>query len=395
MRASKAKRYHRCPSSPLVMLVLAIFAFTSPSHASSVRAAPYGTSSTGLAVTAYTLTNNVGGSVTILDFGATIIDLRVPDREGKFSNVVMSFADLAGWETVGNANAIVGRYANRIRGGFELDGVHYPLQQNAAGITLHGGTPPYSTRIWTVAPIQREDGASLTLSLVSPDGDQGFPGTVKIMATYRLSDDNALRLDLHATTDQPTVINLTNHIYLNLNGNSTTSVSGHRLQLLSDQVAYRDAANVPTGALIDVEGTLLDLRKARSLAELANSGSDQRFTQPADLASGGRQLQTFDYAYVLQDRNGHFAHPVARLEDDISGRVMELMTSEPTAQIFITDNRRPGLMSDVGQPLAPFPAIAIETQHLPDSPNHASFPSTVLRPGGIYRSTTMWRFKVQ
>ena len=395
MHSSIGHRARKSVSLTLVTLMVGLLAFASRTNASEVKAAYYGTTSEGNRVTAYTLTNKGGASVTILDFGGTIIDLRVPDRDGRLGNVVMSFSDLAAWEAVGNANAIVGRYANRIRGGFDLDGTHYPLQQNPAGITLHGGPPPYSTRNWTVASIRPEDGASMTLSLISPDGDQGFPGTLHILATYSWSDDNALRLDLHATTDKPTVINLTNHIYLNLNGNSTTSVSGHRLQLSSDQISYRSALNVPTGTLIPVEGTLLDLRNARLLAELGESGSDPRFTQAADPTVGGRQLRTFDYAYVLKERHGGFEQPVARLEDDVSGRVLELMTTEPTTQIFITDNARPGLLSDVGRPLAPMPAIAIETQHLPDSPNQPDFPSTVLRPGDIYRSTTVWSFKTQ
>lgn len=364
-------------------------------RAADVRAAHYGLTHEGRPVTAYTLVNQAGTSATILDFGGTIVDLRVPDRHGRLGNVVLSFEDLAGWESVGNANAIVGRFANRIRGGFDLDGVHYPLQQNSAGITLHGGSPSYSTRIWTVSPPTAQDGAAITLTLDSPDGDQGFPGAVKITATYRLSDDNALRLDLRATTDRPTVINLTNHIYFNLNGNSTTSVAGHRLQVLSDRVAVRDAWNVPTGALATVEGTSLDLRNARSLGELVEAASDPRFTVPVVTGSGAGRPRTFDYAYLLEDALDGADQPVARLEDDISGRVMDLTTSEPAIQVFVTDNSRPGLLSDVGRPLAPWPAVALETQHLPDSPNQPSFPTTILRPGEVYWSTTVWAFRTQ
>ena len=360
-----------------------------------VRAAHFGMTLEGEAVTAYTLFNRSGASATILDFGGTIVDLRVPDRHGTPGNVVLAFADLAGWESVGNANAIVGRFANRIRGGFDLDGVHYPLQQNAAGITSHGGNPPYSKRIWTVAPPGPEDGASVTLTLDSPSGDQGFPGTLRISATYRLSDDNALSLDLRATTDQPTVINLTNHIYFNLNGNSTTSVAGHRLQMLSDRVAFRDALNVPSGALVTVADTPLDLRTARSIAELIEAASDPRFAAPVVDGPAAGRPRMFDYAYLLEEAPDQANRPVARLEDDISGRVMELSTSEPAIQVYVTDNTRPGLLSDVGRPLSPWPAVALETQHLPDSPNQPSFPTTVLRPGEVYRSTTVWSFRTR
>jgi len=265
----------------------------------------------------------------------------------------------------------------------------------AAGITLHGGSPPYSTRIWTVSPPTLEDGASITLTLDSPDGDQGFPGNLTITATYRLSDDNALRLDLRATTDRPTVINLTNHIYFNLNGNSTTPVAGHGLQVASERVAFRDSSNVPTGALATVEGTPLDLRHARPLGQLIEASSDPHFTVPEVTGSGTSRPRTFDYAYILDHAPDGAERPVARLEDDISGRVMELTTSEPSLQVFITDNSRPGLLSDVGQPLSPFPAVALEAQHLPDSPNQASFPTTVLRPGENYRSTTVWAFRTR
>jgi aldose 1-epimerase len=389
------KLWTRPTANPaLAWLVIVLLALAPEAMAAEVRAAHYGTTRDGKAVTAYTLVNGSGASATILDFGGTIIDLRVPDRHGALGNVVLSFSDLAAWESVGNANAIVGRFANRIRGGFELDGVHYPLQQNAAGITLHGGSPAYSTRIWTVSPPTAGDGASITMTLDSPNGDQGFPGTLSVSATYRLSDDNALRLDLRATTYQATVINLTNHIYFNLNGNSTTSVEGHRLQLLSDRVAFRDPLNVPTGALVAVEGSPLDLRNARTLADLIAAASDPRFAGPATPTVSGRP-RTFDYAYLLDKAPDMTGRPVARLEDDISGRVMELTTSEPTIQVFITDNSRPGLLSDVGRPLSPWPAVALETQHLPDSPNQPSFPTTVLRPGEIFRSTTIWAFRTR
>ena len=374
---------------------VALLGIASVAEANEVKSARYGTTRDGKAVTAYTLSNDAGASVTILDFGGTIIDLRVPDRHGTFGNVVLSFADLDAWETVGNANAIVGRFANRIRGGFDLDGTHYPLQQNAAGITLHGGTPPYSTRIWKVTPPVPGNDQTLTLSLGSPDGDQGFPGTLRIVATYRLSNDNALTLDLEATTDRPTVINPTNHIYFNLNGNSTTPVSGHRLQVRADRVAFRDAANVPTGALIPVKETPLDLRSPRSLALLIDAASDPRFAAPMVPPAVTGRPRTFDYAYMLNETTNAFDPVVARLEDDLSGRVMELRTSEPALQVFITDNARPGLLSDVGRPLMPWPAVALETQHLPDSPNQPAFPTTVLRPGHTYRSTTTWAFSAR
>ena len=377
----------------LATVLVAALGFVAPSAAAGeIRAALYGTTRGGRAVMAYTLLNDTGASATIIDFGGTIIDLRVPDRRGRMGNVVMSFADLAGWEAVGNANAIVGRYANRIRGGFTIDGLHYPLQQNAAGITLHGGPPPYSTRIWSVVPHRPDDGAAVTLTLLSPDGDQGFPGTVRIAVTYRLTDDNTLRLDLMATTDATTVINLTNHIYFNLNGNSTTSVAAHRLKLDADSVAVRDPTNVPTGMLVSVLRTPLDLSQGRKLEHLVEAADVVPFAEPDPDPSTTGTVRSFDYAYLLNDSRNPMTRVAARLEDDASGRIMELRTTEPSIQVFITTNARPGLLSDVGQPLAATPAVALETQHLPDSPNQPSFPSTILRPGEVFRSSTSWTF---
>lgn len=363
--------------------------------AGEVRAAPYGTTQEGGAVTAYTLINDIGATATILDFGGTISEIRVPDRKGEMGNVVMNFADLAGWEAVGHANANIGRYANRIHGGFMLDGVQYPLQQNASGITLHGGPPPYSTRIWTAAPVQPADGAAITLSLDSPAGDQGFPGNLKIQATYRLTDDNALRLDFAATTDRPTVINLTNHIYFNLNGNSTSSVYGHWLTLAADRIGVKDSIGMLTGELRPVAGTGLNASSPVPVIRLVASAGDPNFAAPRPAPSPGTpsQLRSLDHSYAFPGDRSDLREVAARLEDDDSGRILGLRTTEPSIQVYVPSNRS-GL-SDVNKPFRVGPAIALETQHLPDSPNQPHFPSTVLRPGEVFRSTTIWDFGVR
>jgi aldose 1-epimerase len=365
--------------------------------AGEVRVAPYGTTRDGRAVSAYTLVNDAGASATILDYGGTVAEIRVPDRHGQTGNVVMSFSDLAGWETLGHANAIIGRYANRIRSGFTLDGVHYPLQQNASGITLHGGPPAYATRIWAADTTSDGDGAAVSLSLDSPAGDQGFPGALRVRAVYRLTNDNALRLDFEATTDLPTIVNLTNHIYFNLNGNSTTPVYSHTFALMADAIAVKDAQNSVTGELKAVAGTPLDLREGQLLGELVLSATDPAFAAPRPDAAPPLpgQLRNFDHSYVFEPGFDRLDRVVARLTDDASGRIMELSTTEPSIQVFVPGGSRPGMLSDVGKPFVPGPAIALETQHLPDSPNHPGFPSTVLRPGETFRSTTIWRFSVQ
>jgi aldose 1-epimerase len=378
-----------------ICALLGLAVTSSTALAGQVTAAPYGTTQDGRDVVAYTLINDSGASATILDFGGTIAQIRVPDRHGRMGNVVISFADLAGWEAVGHANAHIGRYANRFRNGIMIDGVHYPLQQNASGITLHGGPPPYSTRIWQAEPVQPEDGAAVTLALTSPAGDQGFPGTVTIRATYRLTDDNALRLDFTATTDAPTVINLTNHIYFNLNGNSTTSVYGHRIALAADRIAVKDGIGMLTGELRAVAGTALDAAEAIPVIRLVASAADPAFAAPRTNANppAPGQLRSFDHSYAFPSGWAGLDQIAARLEDDDSGRVLELRTSEPSIQVFVPANRN-GL-SDVQRPFRIGPAIALETQHLPDSPNQPHFPSTMLRPGEVFQSTTIWDFGTQ
>ncbi len=373
-------------------ILLSLMAWSPGAAAGEVRTAPYGTTQDGRPVTAYTLINDSGASATILDFGGTIAEIRVPDRAGRMGNVVMSFADLAGWEAVGHANANIGRYANRIRGGFTLDGVHYPLQQNASGITLHGGPPPFSTRIWTTSPVETGDDAAVTLSLTSPAADQGFPGNLTITATYRLTDDNALRLDFAATTDQPTVINLTNHIYFNLNGNSRTSVYGQMLSLAADRIAVKDGIGMLTGELKPVAGSALDTAAPVPLIRLVASAADPVFAAPRTNANSPApgQLRSFDHSFVFPDGHAGLDQVAARLEDDDSGRVLELLTTEPSIQVFVPGGRN-GL-SDAQAPFRIGPAVALETQHLPDSPNQPHFPSTVLRPGETFRSTTIWDF---
>lgn len=364
--------------------------------AGEIQVADYGVTKDGEEVTAYTLVNDSGASVTVLDYGGTIAEIRMPDRSGKLGNVVMAFSGLEDWETVGHANANIGRYANRILDGFTLDDVHYPLQQRANGITLHGGPPPYSTRLWQALPTRAEDGATLTLRLISPAGDQGFPGQLVINATYSLSDENEVRLDFTATTDAPTIINLTNHIYFNLNGNSSTSVYGQHLTLAADRIARKDEIGMPSGDLIKVENTALDVREQVPVIQLVSNARDPLFSAPrtASNTPASGQLHNFDHSYVFPDGHHGLSDVAARLEDDVSGRTLDLRTTEPSIQVYVPGNRT-GVLGEAGEPLRLGPAIALETQHLPDSPNQPHFPSTVLRPGETFNSSTIWSFGTQ
>ena len=382
-------------NSGLIAAVVAAAGGTAAS-AASLTVASYGTTQDGHPIKAYTLTNDRGSSATILDYGGAIAQIRVPDRTGKLGNVVLSFADLAQWEQVGHANSIIGRYANRIRGGFTLDGTHYPLKQDAKGVTLHGGQDPYSKRVWTARPVKGGPGVAVMLTGDSPDGDQGFPGDLKIKVTYRLTNDNALRLDFVATTDKPTLVNLTNHIYFNLNGNGTTPIYTHDLQVMADKVQAKDADNLPTGELVPVAGTPYDFTRPVVLGE--------RIVPPPEIAPGAApgapapppppgKVTGYDHSMVIRPGYNRLDRVAARLHDPTSGRVMALSTTETSVQLFTPARERPELMSEAGLPFAsPGPAVALETQHLPDSPNHPDFPSTVLRPGQTYHSTTIFRF---
>jgi aldose 1-epimerase len=395
---------------------------TTAAVAAGVKVAPYGVTQDGRAVTAYILFNDKGASVTVLNYGGTIAAIRVPDRQGTFANVAMSFADMTGWETVGHwANADIGRYANVILGGFTLDGVHYPLTQDARGTTMHSGPETYARRLWTVQPIKPKDGAALTLTMDSPDGDQGFPGHAMIKVTYTFSNQNALQLEWTATTDKATPINLTNHLYINLNGNSTTSVCDADMQVMTDQAAAQTrgvpGANGEIGSII---GTPFDFTQPTPLKErlgICNASQSIRpapqpvpsatqpdrptaqldstvqppvRTPPPPLPPG--MVRSFNEPFILHDSDRRLDRVAARLHDPLSGRIMEIRTTELSVHVYTPASMEAALLSDAGKPFTRVPSIAFETQHLPDSPNHPEYPTTVLRPGQVFHSTTIFTF---
>jgi aldose 1-epimerase len=374
-----------------LLAATAATAWWSGAQAAEVKVEAYGVTKDGKAVKAYTLINDSGASATILDYGGTISAIRVPDRKGTLGNVVLSFKDVATWEALGHANALIGRYANRIFHGFTLDGTHYPLTETSPGVTLHSGPSTYSSRVLSVDPIRKADGAAVTMRLDSPDGDQGFPGHVQVAVSYRFSNKNVLRLDFTATTDRATVINLTNHIYFNLNGNGTTPVYSQELQMMADQYSPKG----PDGGQLDsasVAGTPFDFRQPTALGERIAATSDPAMatTGPGAQPIPAGQLRSFDGSVIL--RQPGIDHVAARLHDPISGRVMELRTSETSVQVFTPSAERAGFLDEDGKPFTRGPAIALEAQHLPDSPNHPGFPSTVLRPGQTFHATTTFAF---
>jgi len=316
----------------------------------------------------FTLRGAAGIEVSIASYGATVQRVLAPDRDGQLADVVLGHATLeeylAGPPTY--FGAIVGRYANRIaRGSFELDGRTFSLPANDRGHTLHGGPDGFDASVWT--PVSFGDD-ELVLRLVSPDGDMGFPGAVTVTAAYRLEGGGSIRLDLRATSDAPTVLNLTNHGYWNLAGEGSGTVDRHIVSIEAGRYVAVDADLIPTGELAPVAGTALDFRT------------------PVPLG-GARAV---DLNFVLDDPSGSLV-PAADLYDPESGRGLTVLTTEPGLQLYTGENLDDGGAGKGGARYRARHGVSLEAQHFPDSPNHPGFPSTVLRPGETYSSTTVWR----
>jgi len=354
-----------------------------PAWAGTVKTDVYGTTKDGATVHVFTMTNNHGMRAQVLDLGGVVCDVEAPGRDGKLVNVILCQKDLKGIEASGPMSALTGRYANRVLHGFTLDGKHYDLQANPAGVTLHGGPPPYSRRILqTVGTFQHANDAGVTLRLASPDGDQGFPGAMTIDVTYTLTDTNDFRMEYKATTDKPTVVNLTNHTYYNLAGSG--SVEGQLMTIMADQVTPTDVNQVPTGELTNVAGTALDFRSPKPI------GRDIRSSEPQMLIGRG-----YDHNFSLRKSRPGALELAVRVSDPASGRTLELSTTEPGVQVYSSNNLNGGQVNTAGVTMRATDGIALETQHYPDSPNHANFPPTVLRPGETFASATVMHFTVQ
>lgn len=337
----------------------------------------YGVKQDGGAVHATTLTNANGLSATILDMGGTITAIQAPGRDGQTRNVVLGLADLAAYEASGWWNCLIGRYANRLKNGFFLDGRHYPLTQNAHGVTLHGGRETsWGKRVWETVSA---DENTLALRLVSPDGDQGFPGTLTVTVIYTLTDGNELQLDYQAVTTAPTPVNLTNHIYFNLAGEGP--VTRQLLTLNADHFTPTDGLQIPTGEIAPVAGTAFDFRKPKPI------GADVDSSEPQMVLARG-----YDHNFVLNKAKSGAPELAARMEDPDSGRVLEVLTTEPGMQVYSTNNVNGSQVNAAGQVIQSRDGLALETQHFPDSPNKSGFPDTILRPGETFRSTTLFRF---
>jgi aldose 1-epimerase len=370
---------HVCAPLKSLLLLQVTLASATALAAPQVSVSDYGVTADGKTVHVYTLSNAHTVSAKILDYGGIIAELNAPDRRGQVKNVVLGLADLKTYEANGGINSLIGRYANRIKGGFTIDGHHYDLPANPHGITLHSGRPSYSAMIWTAQTVQDSNRAGVRLSHVSPDGEQGFPGEMHIRVTYTLNDANELRLDYEAATDKPTVATLTNHVYFNLAGNGSGDVYGQQLQVMADQYTPTDADQVPTGELASVAGTALDFR------QLTPIGAHIRSSEQQMLYAHG-----YDHNFVLRKPAGDPLPLALRLYDPASGRLLELRTTEPGLQIYSAQHMNGSLVSAAGTTIRQSDGLALETEHFPNSPNEPRFPSTLLRTGETLRSSTVF-----
>jgi len=346
----------------------------------------FGKTPDGQPVDLYVLTNKSGGEASITNYGGAVVSIKVPDRNGKLADVVLGYDTADGYvNDKSHFGGIIGRFGNRIaHAQFVLDGKTYTLAKNNGENTLHGGVKGFDKALWTAKILPAKDGQSLELSYLSKDGDEGFPGNLKVTVTYTWTDANALQIEYSATTDKKTVLNLTNHSYFNLAGQGSGDILGHQLVIEADKFTPVDAGLIPTGELRDVAGTPFDFRKPVAIGARIDQDDEQ-------LKLGGG----YDHNFVIRRSAGVGESLAARVLDPATGRVLEVWTTEPGVQFYtgnFLDGKTPG-KGGVTYPRRN--AFCLETQHYPDSPNQPKFPSVVLKPGERYHTITTYKFSVE
>ncbi|MBI1348417.1 galactose-1-epimerase [bacterium] len=336
----------------------------------------FGQTPDGAEITHYELTNANGLKVGLINFGAAVTKVETPDRDGRLANINLGWPDLAGYlENKPYFGGICGRYANRIAlGKFTLDGEEYTLAANNPPGHLHGGKVGFNKKVWAAEPLADQNAVRFTYT--SPDGEEGYPGALTVVVTYSLNDQNELKIDYSATTDKATVLNVTNHCYWNLAGAGVGTILDHNLTLFCSRYIPVDENAIPTGELATVEDTPMDFLKPEKIGT--------RIEQTVNGAGG------YDHCYVVDGTYGEL-RPAAKVVDSASGRVMEVLTTEPGIQLYTGNflNGTPDTNGFIKQS-----AFCLEAQHFPDSPNHPDFPTTELKPGETYRQTTVHKFSV-
>jgi len=348
----------------------------------SVTQQEFGKMPSGESVQLFTLKNKNGIEVSITNYGGIITSLKTFDGKGLLADVALGFDTLERYlQPHPYFGAIIGRYGNRIgKARFTLDGVTYTLAKNNGENSLHGGNQGFDKKLWKARAEQGPSAQTLVLEYTSPDGEEGYPGTLRTEVRYTLSDDDSLRIGYRATTDKKTVVNLTNHTYFNLAGQGNGDILNHEIEIRASRFTPVDAGLIPTGELRSVEGTPFDFRKPHRIGERIEARDEQ-------IKLGGG----YDHNFVL-DRQGDGLSMAARVVEPSTGRALEVWTTEPAMQ-FYTGNFLDGTITGKGGKVYPRRSgFCLETQHYPDSPNQPAFPSTVLEPGQEYRSATVWKF---
>ena len=352
----------------------------------TIKKESFGKTTGGEQIDIYTLSNKKGMEVSITNFGATVVTLKVPDRAGKATDIVLGYDTLDGYEKgTSYFGATVGRYGNRIAGGkFSIDGKTYTLPKNNGENTLHGGIVGFNKKVWKAREIAAKGGESLEMTYLSADGEEGFPGNLSAKVVFTLpADRNELKIDYAATTDKDTVLNLTNHSYFNLAGEGNGDILDHVMTLHAKQFTPVDKGLIPTGELKNVAGTPMDFNNATAIGKRINESDEQ-------LVFG----KGYDHNWVLTRAEGSELSIAAEAYDPKSGRKLEVLTTEPGVQ-FYSGNFLDGAKGKGNKPYPQRAAFCLETQHFPDSPNHPNFPSTLLKPNAGFHSQTVFRFSAK
>jgi aldose 1-epimerase len=371
------------------LLAVLIFSFAACNanrkDPSPVTTAIFGKLQDGRSVRKFTLTNTAGASIQAIEYGATITSLCVPDRNGKIQDVVLGYDSLQGYvDGTFYFGAIVGRYGNRIgKGHFQLDGKQYQLTINNGENHLHGGNTGFNKVLWDGKILSNAAEPTVQFQYVSHDGEEGYPGTVTLKVTYTLTDKNELRIAYEGTTDKPTILNPTQHSYFNLTGDPTQTILNHTLKIEADSITPVDKGLIPTGILLDVAGTPLDFRNATEIGLRINELNEQ-------LQFG----QGYDHNWVLRGNSGQ-VRKAAELSDPKSGRLLTVLTDQPGLQFYSGNFLDGTAKGKNGIAYQRRTGLCLETQAFPDTPNKPLFPQVTLRPGQVYRQTTIYQFSVK
>src|SRR5829696_6867062 len=378
------KTYRTISRACLPAILLCLIAVIAHAQATITKTS-FGKTSTGEAVDLYTLRNANGVEATITNYGGIVVSLQVPDRNGKLGDVVLGFSDLESYTKPGPYfGATIGRYGNRIaKGRFKLKGVEYKLAVNNGENHLHGGIKGFDKVVWTGREIKTKAGPAVVLTYLSKDGEEGYPGNLNVRVVYTLTNNNELKINYSATTDKDTVTNLTHHSYFNLAGEGNGDILNHLVTINANRFVPTDAGSIPTGELKRVAGTPFDFLKATAIGARINQDDEQ-----LNFGKG------YDHTWVINGRPGAM-RLAATVYEATSGRVMQVWTTEPGMQ-FYTGNFLDGtLTGKSGKIYARRSGFCFETQHYPDSPNQPSFPTTTLRKGQTFKSTTIYRFSAR